>query len=74
MDTHKLKHGDVVVGQTGVYRLYVRTVPDHISEGEMRCISLLRNKVYIGEYSEGQDLADGETFVFNLITICASST
>jgi hypothetical protein len=74
MDKHKLKHGDVVVGVNGAYRLYVRTVPDSISEGEMRCISLLHDRVYSGQYRQGQDLDNGETFVFNLITICASST
>lgn len=72
MNQHILKHGDVVKGQHNAYRIYFRTLPNDSTL--MRCMPITHNAVYDLQYRVGDELGDGEEFVFNLIDLCASIT
>jgi hypothetical protein len=74
MNTHRIKHGDVVKSThvEGTYRVYldVASGPDNLM-----CYHLNTGTMYRElKYKAGWLLADGEEFVFNLFELCANNT
>ena len=71
MNRHTLRHGDVVVSNTGMYRMYICC--DKTDETKLQCISLNHTLNYGSHYKVGKELIMGETFVCNLMDIvCAN--
>lgn len=71
MNRHTLRHGDVVVGDTDKYRLYV--CADKNDDTILTCVSLNYDVNYGGTYKAGAELCISERFVCNLMDIvCAN--
>lgn len=72
MNRHTLRHGDVVISNTGRYRMYVCSNKD--DDNELMCVSLNHDLNYGTKYKAGYKLIEDEEFVCNIMDIVCANT